>query len=232
MHIAVCDDNVADRKQMERLLKKEADKRAAIEPIYVNFFGNAAALLASPLEYNAIYIDVCKTEGITGTDIVRKLTAKGINAPIILCCSDINYRENTYPSNVTFLDKPIKSEELSVSIDHALSVMSKAEIFIELRDDTDTFYVSEKDILYAVANGRHMIVSLTDGRRISVLTTVANLFAQLEKYQTFYTASPKVILNGCHITKIRFHRATMTDDAKFFIRREYLKNIKNNSHFG
>ena len=27
MHIAICDDNVADRKQLERLLKRESEKR-------------------------------------------------------------------------------------------------------------------------------------------------------------------------------------------------------------
>ena len=29
MHIAICDDNVADRKQLERLLCRESDKRKA-----------------------------------------------------------------------------------------------------------------------------------------------------------------------------------------------------------
>ena len=28
MHIAICDDNVADRKHLERLLSRESDKRA------------------------------------------------------------------------------------------------------------------------------------------------------------------------------------------------------------
>ena len=29
MHVAICDDNVADRRQLERLLKRESDKRSA-----------------------------------------------------------------------------------------------------------------------------------------------------------------------------------------------------------
>ena len=33
MHIALCDDNVADRKQFERLVKRESDRRAADEGI-------------------------------------------------------------------------------------------------------------------------------------------------------------------------------------------------------
>ena len=37
MHIAICDDNIADRKQTERLLKREADKmRAEGEMLYID----------------------------------------------------------------------------------------------------------------------------------------------------------------------------------------------------
>lgn len=98
MHIAVCDDNVADRKQLERLLKRESDKRAASTGIiYTDSFGNSTALLSNPMQYDAFYIDMCLTEGTTGTDVVNALTAQGVNAPIILCCSKINYREQTYP---------------------------------------------------------------------------------------------------------------------------------------
>ena len=50
MHIAICDDNVADRKQLERLLKRESDKRASSTGIiYADSFGNASALLANPI---------------------------------------------------------------------------------------------------------------------------------------------------------------------------------------
>ena len=103
MHIAICDDNIADRKQLERLLKRESDKRAAVSGIlYTDSFGNAEALLANPMQYDAFYIDVCQTEGVSGSDIVSALTAKGVNAPIVMCCSHINYREYTLPSNVIF----------------------------------------------------------------------------------------------------------------------------------
>ena len=154
MHIAVCDDNVADRKQLERLLKRESDKRAASTGIiYTDSFGNSTSLLSNPMQYDAFYIDMCLTEGITGTEVANALIAQGVNAPIVLCCSKINYREQTYPENVIFLDKPIKVAELGQSIDHALDIMSKAVPLIELREDEDTVYATEPDILYAEEEG-------------------------------------------------------------------------------
>lgn len=202
MHIAVCDDNVADRKQLERLLKRESDKRAASTGIiYTDSFGNSTALLSNPMQYDAFYIDMCLTEGTTGTDVVNALTAQGVNAPIILCCSKINYREQTYPENVIFLDKPIKVAELAQSIDHALEIMAKAVPLIELREDEDTIYVTEPDILYAEEEGRNVIVTLKDGRTVKVATTAINLFSQIENHPTFFAPTVRAILNGRYMRR-------------------------------
>ena len=193
MHIAVCDDNVADRKQLERLLKRESDKRAASTGIiYTDSFGNSTSLLSNPMQYDAFYIDMCLTEGITGTEVANALIAQGVNAPIVLCCSKINYREQTYPENVIFLDKPIKVAELGQSIDHALDIMSKAVPLIELREDEDTVYVTEPDILYAEEEGRNVIVTLKDGRTVKVATTAINLFSQIENHPTFFAPSHRL----------------------------------------
>lgn len=227
MHIAVCDDNVADRKQLERLLKRESDKRAKdTGVIYTTSFGNADVMLANPMQYNAFYIDVCKTEGVTGTDIVRELTAKGVNAPIVMCCSDTNYRECSFPPNVIFLDKPIKTSELSESIDHALSIMKQAVPLIELREDTVTHYVTEPDILYAVEVDRHTMVTLKDGRKLNVIGSAMNLYEQVEHYPTFIAPSTKTMINGRYIEKLAFRKATMVDGATFGIHRDCIKYTK------
>lgn len=221
MHIAICDDNTADRHQMERLLKRESDKRASSTGIlYIDSFGNCDALLSNPMRYDAYYIDICKSEAVTGADVVTKLTEKGVNEPIILCCSDINYREYQLPENVIFLDKPIKTDELSKSIDHALCISSQAIPQIELRDDKDTYYVTEPDILYAVEKKQHVAVTLTDGRQILILTDAMNLFEQVERYDTFFAPTTKVIINGRHIAKLEKRKATMIDGAIFKIHRD------------
>lgn len=227
MHIAICDDNVADRKQLERLLKRESDKRISTTGIiYADSFGNAPALLANPMQYDAFYIDMCLTEGVTGMDVVNALTAKGVNAPIVMCCSNINYRELSFPANVIFLDKPIKTAELAASIDHAHSIMEKAEPLIELREEKETYYVKESDILYAVEDGLHVIITLTDGRKIAIVTTALNLFSQIENHPSFLSPSSKVIINGRYIDKIGLRKVTMSDGTEFVVHRECMKYAK------
>lgn len=234
MHIAICDDNTADRHQMERLLKRESDKRASSTGIlYIDSFGNCDALLANPMRYDAYYIDICKSETVTGADVVTKLTEKGVNEPIILCCSDIDYRKQSLPENVIFLDKPIKTDELSESIDHALFIKSQAIPQIELRDDKDTYYVTEPDILYAVETKQHVTVTLADGRQIMILTDVANFFEQVEQYDSFFAPTGKVIINGRHINSLEKRKATMVDGMVFKIHRDcmgYAKKIFEEFH--
>ena len=122
MHIALCDDNVADRKQFERLMKRESDRRAATDGIlYVDSFGSPEALLTNPMQYDVFYIDLCHTEGTSGADVVSALLKKGVNAPMVLCCSEINYRVLNLPDNCFFLDKPIRVSELSASVAPALA---------------------------------------------------------------------------------------------------------------
>ena len=218
MHIAICDDNVADRKQLERLLKRESDKRTnSKDNLFFDSFGNTTALFANPMQYDLFYIDMCKTEGVTGIDAVNGLFARGVNAPIVLCISDIDYRTVSFPENVLFLDKPINVEELSASINHAYDIRSQAEPLIELREEKKTLYVTEPEIYYAVEDGKYVVVTLSETRSVRIATTIGNLFGQLEWNPNFINPSNKTILNGRHIQKLSFHKATMIDGAVFKI---------------
>ena len=218
MHIAVCDDNIADRKQLERLLKRESERRASTTGIlYTDSFGSSTSLLANPMQYDAFYIDMCNTEGINGIDVANALLAAGINVPIIMCCSRINYRQFSLPENVIFIDKPIKIDTLSDSIDLALQIKKSALPLIELREEKDTFYVTEPDILYCVEDGRFVIVTLTNSRRIHLSTSIINLFSQIESHPSFLSSSAKMIINCRHIVSLKGRKVVMSDGASFKI---------------
>lgn len=227
MHIAICDDNVADRKQLERLLKRESDRRAESSGIlYADSYGNASSLFSNPMQYDVFYIDMCKTVGVSGLSIVIELKNLGVNAPIVMCCSDINYREQDFPEDTLFIDKPIKSDELSKSLDHALSIKENAQPLIELRTEKETIYVTEPDILYAVEDGRFTVVSLADGRKINITTTASNLFADIEIHPSFLSPTLKTVINCRHIQNISFHKAVMSDGEVFRISRNCLEYAK------
>lgn len=215
MHVAVCDDNIADRKQTERLLSRESDRRAKItEGLFVDSYGNEPALLNNPMQYDIFYIDMCKTDGTDGTQTARKLCQAGVQVPIYLCCSQIDYRKFDLPQNIFFLDKPLKIEDLRTSLDHAQEVKSKAVSLIELRDTKETYYVTEPDILYATQKRHNMLVQLSNGQIITIATQIDNLYAQWQNYKCFVLPNRKTIINAKHITKIGGFQVHMTDGAK------------------
>ncbi len=227
MHIAICDDNVADRKQLERLLKRESDKRAQNSGIlYVDSYGHPESLLTKSMQYDAFFIDICKTEGLTGIDVVTSLTGLGNAAPIILCSSLINYREYQLPERVLFLDKPIKVAELSSVLDDAQKIKDSSTPLIELRDEKGTYYVTEPDIVYAIQDGAYLLVSLKDGRSVKIATTAVNFFAQIEQFPVFFSPGIKSIVNGRYIENIRSNKITMEDGTVFKSSKEILPYAK------
>lgn len=227
MHIAVCDDNMGDRRQIERLLKKESEKRAASTGIlYTDSFGSCESLLANPMQYDAFYIDMCHTAGLTGVDVTNQLLAIGINAPIILCCSSINYREYPFPENVLFLEKPLKAIDICESLDHALEIKKNAEALIELREEKNTFYVREADIMYAVEENRSMLIHLKNGQILHIATDTANFFDQIEKFENFVAPTAKVIFNCRYVEKIHLSKVSMTDGTVFKVHRDCMPYVK------
>lgn len=221
IHVAICDDTVADRKQAERLLSRESDRRLKVQGnFYVDSYGNAESLLKNPMRYDVYFVDMCLGT-LTGIDVLKALNAKGFYTPVVLCCSKLNYREMEIPEElkkqVIFMDKPIDSAELANVIDTAQTLADEAETFIELREKEETHYLREEEILYCIQKGFYVYVTLTSGKVLHVHTGAENLYSQFgETYPMFVMSSPKVILNGRHVKKTGFRRLTMTDGRKFF----------------
>ncbi len=232
MHIAVCDDNVGDRKQMERLLKRESDKRALDTGVfYVDSYGNANAVMQSPMLYDAFFIDMT-SEHMNGNHLVELLLQAGVTAPIILCVSSINYRE-TIPhiseqdhANIFYLDKPIKISELSKLLDLCIRKKSEHVTKIELRGEFHTRYVTEDDILYSKAVKNYMHVFLQDGSSIEIVSSVDNFYFQLESYTHYVTISPKTMINATHISNFSLFKVTLDNGTTLRIAPGYYTNIK------
>lgn len=143
MHIAICDDNMADRKQLEQLLERASDRRIHTTGVFhIDSYGNMDAVMDSSMLYDAFFIDI--TDGpVNGFQLVRKLIDAGVAAPIILCISTINYRviidaaieevpanavessnhevlRQKLKSQVHYLNKPIRVAQLDEMLDRII----------------------------------------------------------------------------------------------------------------
>lgn len=221
MHIAICDDHIAERKQTERLLSRESDRRKAITGVfYVHSYGHEDALLTTPMQYNLFLIDMVNGE-INGLQLALILCQSGITAPIYLCVSAIDYRKaylQLYkpPENIYFIDKPLKVAELTKVIDQALFMQTTIMPTIELRTENETLYLNESEIISAKSGSSYYTnVYLTNARVVRISGDPANLYSQIGNSPTFYPLSNKAFVNLSHIDKCSISKLLLSNNQTF-----------------
>ncbi len=235
MHIAVCDDNIADRKQMQRLLERASDqsKKDGLEGYFIDLYGNIPSLMQTPQMYDAIFIDMTNLEESTmnGMELARELRRINVSGKIILCASSINYEElatNEEKELFIFMTKPIIKDKLRKVLEICEDHRSKREPLIELRDDNGTLYVNGNDILYAHCKngGGRIEIKLVDGRIITILSTIYMFYEDLDPFYYLLPASDSTIINIRHIQKTKAFTVIMNDGHKFRLSMEFNKHIK------
>ena len=232
MYFAICDDNIADRKQSERLLKRQADRifKEKGERIYLHSYGNTDAFMSKPQMYQGLFIDMTSSE-TNGLEIAQRLLDMGIAKPIILCCSKIDYRKLAEESgieaeNLYFLDKPIKVAEITNMVD---IIMEKREVpaaKLELRDHDGTVYAGGDDIVCVKGKGQEINVYLADGRKLSLLYTVYDFFYDCAAFPQICPVSDNALININHIKKKTPLSVKMSNGESFMISFYYRNSIQ------
>lgn len=220
MHIAICDDNVADRKQLERLLGRESDKRAAQTGVfYTDSYGVGEKLFPKRMSYDLFFIDIA-SDLENGLDYALKLSHEGgVSMPIVLCSSSVNYeaeaaKRDDVPANILYINKPILKAELSDVLDKAIIIEASKEKTIELRHQTDTYYVKEDDLVYAEQKGLYIVAHLKDGTEVSVLDNLDNFLSMLNAFTHFTMTSTKHVVNVKYVDKYSPLKIVLKDGTK------------------
>lgn len=231
MHIAILDDSVADRKQLERLLGRESDARKADTGVfYTDSFGEGEKLMPKRMTYDLFFIDVVD-EYTNGLTFAVDLCKSGVVMPIVMCSSKTNYQEEAqkiadFPKNILFLNKPIIKAELSAVLDEAIKIEQSQERTIELRDKSDTYYVKEDEIMYVREEGRYIFVGLNSGNEVEILDTVLNFGESLSGFDHFFLGSPKLIVNIAFVQKYAPFKVTLKNGKSFKLNLTGFKYIK------
>jgi len=203
MHIAICDDNIADRKHLERLLQRESDRRKNTKGIlYIDSYGNVDALTKSPMIYDLFFIDMTQLppHGMETAILLREV---GVTAPIVLCTSSIRYEDYAKPpTELIYINKPFKTEELTAIVDSVEVRKKNTSPTIEIRDDLNTYYVHEEDFIYAYPDGYRTKIVLKDGRVIMQLGSLQELVPLLQPFDSFLLLGKKYVVNYNHIEKL------------------------------
>ncbi len=235
MYLAVCDDNIADRKQTERLLSRQSDRvfKDFGERIYIDSYGNEDAFMSHPQMYAGLFIDMVSGD-INGFDIVRLLLKMGIDQPIIMCVSSLDYRKMVADAgieadNLYFLDKPLKVVELTEMVELIRKKNSVTIPSLELRGKAETVYAHGDEIICFRKQKSEIEVSLTDNRTIGVIGDLFNLYDQCRIFPQICPVSDNALVNVDHVVKTSFGKVTMDNGITIpvaFAYRTYIQKTR------
>lgn len=201
IYIAICDDNIADRKQTERLLEREKDKRLKEnnDVLYIDSFGSDEALLHTTSRYDIFIIDLTNST-VNGMDLAVTLRSKGIIAPIILSSSLLDYSSfDNIPDNITCINKPINKNTISQIVDIALDYADKKIPLIKVNTNEETFYIKHTELIKAVEKAKFITtLTLADGRNVEIGESFESFIRICQPYNCFIRCG-KWLVNLMHI---------------------------------
>ena len=232
MHIAVCDDNIADRKQTERLLGRQSDRlfKETGERLYIDSYGNVTAFMHYPQMYDGLFIDM-RNEAPTGFEIAKMLVDAGVVRPIVLVVSTIDYRKQYEESgldipNLMFLDKPIKVAEITAIMNQIKEAKGDPVPTLELRGKDGTVYAKGNDIVCIRKKGPELDVYMEDGSTVALIEDIYNFYDQCVIFPQICPVSEFALINVNHIKSTSFMKVVMDNGESIGISFTYRNAIK------
>lgn len=218
MHIAICDDNVADRKHLERLLSRESDKRTGTTNIlYVDSYGDKEHFLRNPLMYDMIFMDMTSTPTVA-KEIIQQLSNMGLDAPLVLYSSKIDYTTfENLPKTVVHMQKPYIPDPLPELLKLGDTHVHRNVETIPIPCEDGIHYVSKDDIFYCMPYQSGYVIGLQDGSFLNLSVDISEIQILTLPYREFYRASKKHIINMRYVSMVTPICVMMQDNRKFYV---------------
>ena len=222
MHIAICIEQAAARKHLERQLGREETFFRTSEPLYIDSYGTTAALFAQPLQYD-IYL--CEAESahtlLSAVYILRAIKDNYPNAqraiflPTDLTDSFFDATGDTGKS-VMILPLPLSHNTISGMISKMIEQKKQAEPVFEIRGRNQTVYLHAEEFMYGKEHGkRQAIVKCSDGRTLDFLDSLSNLAETMSEHPSLFLLGSHTLINLHHIDTCHILSVHMQDGNRF-----------------
>lgn len=215
LYIAVCDDNAADRKQIERLLDRENNlQKAKGNPIYFDSFGNKDSLMKTPNRYNLFLITVAEDSELNGMEIANELKQAGIDALIVMMCTPEQSADFSGSGFITKI-KPIKASDIAELVELAgVHALSKTPL-IEIRCNDSTIFAKPEEFICAISgkNGYGLKIYLTDGREYAATDTIDQFSLWMESFNEIVRCGNSYV-NRRHVQSLSAFHLTLSNGMR------------------
>lgn len=201
MYIAVVADNIAERKQTERLLSRANTALGSeLGILYINSYGDEEAFLKACMRYELFIIDYDRdyAHSLAVADKLRQASASGL---IAICKSEEDPFLHEFAERQYFtIDKPIRTAPLHQLIREVHSIIEKkkaSETILEIRGKTETKYMNKDEIVYVdIFEKEHRLCfHFKSEPDFDVIGTIDDLVKLLGDYPEFRMANKRTAIN-------------------------------------
>ena len=215
LYIAVCDDNAADRKQIERLLDRENTlQKSKGNPLYFDSFGSKDSLMKTPNRYNLFLITASEDSEFDGIAVANEIKQVGIDALIVMMCSPGRSEDHTGSGFIT-KDKPITASDISELVGLAEACTHNKTPLIEIRCNDTTVFAKPEEFICAIAakKGFGLEIYLTGGRKFAATDTLDQFSLWMGSFEEIVRCG-KCYVNRNHVRSLSTFHLTLSDGIR------------------
>ena len=201
MYIAVLADNIADRKQTERLLGRANDVLAnETGTLYIDSYGDAQSLMRAPMKYELFFLDIYGAED-HGRSVIDALKSANVPGKIALVLpEDIPFSYQNAIEGLLTIQKPLIATTLHQLIKDAHKEQMQTVVpKVEIRSENETYYVPLEQIIYAQEINHFVYVHLDNGSTLTILGEIRDFYRWVNNHKEFVRIKKDTVLNLNHV---------------------------------
>ena len=204
LKIAICDDEKEFRDAAERMLNQYMEDKAV--PYQADVLGVPSALVDMTEKgtiYDVYLLDIYMP-GITGMSIATELRSRNVKSPVIFLTSSTDHALEAFGVNAThYLLKPYSKENFYAGMDKAMqSIAAHKDDSIVLKVDNEYRSISVSGIIYCESEDKYQRLYLESGEKLLIRISGAELYKQLEQFDSFYHCGRAHIINLGYISRV------------------------------
>lgn len=201
MYIAVLADNIADRKQTERLLGRANDVLSnETGTLYIDSYGDSQSLMRAPMKYELFFLDIYETED-HGRSVIDALKSANVPGKIALILpEDIPFSYQNVIEGLLTIQKPLITATLHQLIKDAHKEQMQTIVpKVEIRSENETYYVPLEQIIYAQEINHFVYVHLDNGSTLTMLGEIRDFYRWVNNHKEFVRIKKDTVLNLNHV---------------------------------
>ncbi len=219
LKVAVCDDEMAQRRQLQFIIEKQ---RPGTE---INLFESGEDFLSNfrPGIYDLIFMDILMP-GMGGVDATSKIRSIDASVPIVFATSSQDHAMEGYKNRVIrYLMKPFNPTEVGEVLDLAAQ-MKGAQGGVSVRIGGKDMTFSFEKICYVEQSAHTLYMHMANGATLQLTGKLDDIEAQTPD-DSFMRCHKSYLVNLAHAKNIDkdLQMFVMKDGDTVHIRRESLR---------